>query len=94
MRTNCTWWCQARFWAEHVHLHPNLAVAIHALKAAVGLARSALLDDAVVMHAAVLDLEPRRNAQGHLRVRASAHDARARPQLSHRLLPRLQHPPR
>ena len=73
LRTNCTWWCQARFWAEHVHLHPNLAVAIHALKAAVGLARSALLDDAVVMHAAVHDLEPCRNAQGHLRVRAAAH---------------------
>ena len=73
LRTNCTWWCQARFWAEHVHLHPNLAVAIHALKAAVGLARSALLDDAVAMHAAVLDVEPCRNALGHLRVRAAAH---------------------
>ena len=73
LRTNCTWWCQARFWAENVHLHPNFAVAIQALKAAVGLARSNLLDDAVATHATVLDVETCRNAQGRLRVRAAAH---------------------
>ena len=73
LRTNCTWWCQARFWAEHVHLHPNLAVAVQALKSAGGLARSAFMDDAIAMHASILDVEPCWNAQGRLRVRAAAH---------------------
>ena len=28
LRTACTWWCNARFWACHAMLHPNLALAV------------------------------------------------------------------
>ena len=94
LRTNCTWWCQARFWVENVHLHPNLAVAIHALKAAVGLARSALLDDAVTTHAAVLDVEPCRNAQGLSASVLRPTLTRAPLRLLLRLRPRAPLPPR
>ena len=67
VRTNCAWWCAARFWAEHVHLHANLA----------------LLDDAVATHAQVFDFDPCWNAQGMLRIRAAADaDARTRQALT------------
>ena len=58
LRTACTWWCVARFWADRVLLHPNLAVAIQGLKTAAQLPGSAVLEEACRVHADVLQLEP------------------------------------
>jgi len=33
-RSGCTWWCQRRFWAQRISLHPRLGTAIQAFKAA------------------------------------------------------------
>lgn len=34
LRTGCTWWCKARFWAERVELHPLFATVLRNLSAA------------------------------------------------------------
>ena len=52
LHTACTWWCNARFWACHAMLHPNLALAVRALKVAAGLLQSKLIHFAAQQHAA------------------------------------------
>lgn len=34
LRTNCTWWCRARFWAERIGLHPRYGTVLRNLGAA------------------------------------------------------------
>ena len=68
LRTSCTWWCRARMWAANVTVHPNLALAIRALKAAVDLPRSTMLKAAVQCHAARLQLVAAWDSIGCLRI--------------------------
>ena len=56
----CTWWCQGRFWLEHVQLHPVLGAAVQALKAGAKVAawaHSHMLQAAARCYAGVLGLE-------------------------------------
>ena len=69
LRTGCTWWCVARFWADHVLSHPNFAMAIQSLKNAALLPFSVVLGEAVKQHAAVLKLVAFWNSDGSLRLR-------------------------
>ena len=55
-------------WAANVAVHPNLALAIRALKAAVDLPRSSMLQAAVRCHAARLQLVAAWNSTGCLRI--------------------------
>ena len=31
LSTRCTWWCQGRWWAQRIQLHPVLGIAAHVL---------------------------------------------------------------
>ena len=30
LRTKCTWWCQGRWWAQHVDMHPHYSMLLAA----------------------------------------------------------------
>jgi hypothetical protein len=56
--TRCTWWCQARWWAERIGIHPGMGVAIRGLIAGGPLLRhhSRHLETALHAHARTLNL--------------------------------------
>ena len=72
LRSRCTWWCVARVWADRVTAHPNYALAIQSLKAAVGLPASRVKNAAVKCHAAYIGLRPVFGAGGDFRLAPAA----------------------
>ena len=56
LRTGCTWWCKARFFAERLSLHPQLGTAVRCCTSAEGVSawRAPLAHRAVSAHAAAL----------------------------------------
>ena len=55
-------------WAANISVHPNLALAIRALKAAVDLPQSGMVQAAVCCHAARLQLTAAWSSEGFLRI--------------------------
>ena len=51
------WWCIARYFADNIHLHPKLALAIQSLKRGANLAKSTTMSLALKTHADVLNLQ-------------------------------------
>jgi hypothetical protein len=58
LRSRCTWWCRARFFADRIMLHPRFGTALRCLAAA-ELAqawRAPVIREAVSVHASTLQL--------------------------------------
>lgn len=59
LNTRCMWWCQGRWWAQRIELHPLYGAAIHAMKAieSENLVWSPFMHTAVSRHCDCLGLQ-------------------------------------